>query len=260
MRLAGQTALVTGAASGISRAIAEAFAVQGATCICADYDGAGADGAAAAIREDGGQAIAVQCDVTCAQDVERAVQAAVAQTGRLDIVLNGAGIMLPQSLMETTPESLRATFEVNVFGLLAMVQASARVMIAGGRGGRIINIASIAGRVGSAGTAQYCASKAAVISITQSAAASFARHGITVNALAPGYIETPMWQRIRTHFSGEPQGPAAAAWDNNLAASVACGRLGVPADITGTAVFLASADAAYVVGQTINVHGGAVYS
>ena len=260
MRLAGQTALVTGAASGISRAIAEAFAAQGATVICADVNAAGAQAAAAAICSSGGHAIAVQCDVTRAEDIDGAVQTAIAATGRLDIVLNGAGIMVPQSLMETTLERLRATFEVNVFGLLAMIQAAGTAMIAGGRGGRIINIASIAGRVGSAGSAQYCASKAAVISITQSAAQSLARHGITVNALAPGYIETPMWHGIRTHFSGEAQGPAAAAFDNDLANTVACGRLGTPADITGTALFLASADAAYVIGQTINIDGGAVYS
>lgn len=260
MTLNGKTALVTGAASGIGRAIAQSYAGAGAFVICADLQADVVQATAEAICSSGGQAIAMACDVTQDADIAALMALAQAERGGLDILVNAAGIMRAQPVLETTRASMQALFDVNVFALLFLSQAAAKLMIAGGRGGRIINLASIAGRQGSAGTLQYCASKAAVISLTQSCAQGLAPHGITVNALAPGYIQTAMWREVQGLFTADASGVTAEQFDAHLAATVAAGRLGYPGDVAGVALFLASDDAAYVVGQTINVDGGVCFN
>lgn len=260
MRLSGKTALITGAASGIGKAIAQRFGGAGAYVICADLNGEAAEATASTIRASGGEAIAHGCDVTNEKDIAALMALAKQHRGGLDILVNAAGIMRAEPVLETTRASMQALFDVNVFALVFLTQAAAKLMIAGGRGGRVINLASIAGRQGSAGTMQYCASKAAVISITQSCAQGLAPHGIAVNALAPGYIQTPMWSQVQGLFTADASGVTAEQFDSHLAATVAAGRLGDPGDVAGVALFLASDDAGYVVGQTINVDGGVCFN
>lgn len=260
MRLTGKTAVVTGAASGINRAIALAFADEGATVICADRDGDAAASTARAIQHAGGVGHAVACDVTRQDDIDAVIDFASRTSGGLDILVNGAGIMSAQQLLEVTRDSFQAVFDVNVAGLFFMLQAAARAMIAGGRPGRIINLASIAGRQGNAGSLQYSASKAAVISITQSAGRALAPHGIAVNAIAPGFVQTNMWKEIQEMYVASSPGETAENFDAMLASTVAVGRLGLPSDILATALFLADGNAQYIVGQTINVDGGVFFS
>lgn len=255
MSLKNKTALVTGAASGIGREIALAYAAADAVVVCADRDVAGSEQTAATIRAAGGAASAVECDVASASAIDAAVTAAEQLTGRLDILLNAAGIMRSQSLLEITRDSFQATLDVNLLGLFFMLQAAAKTMIRLGNGGRIINIASIAGRRGIGDGTQYCASKAAVISVTQSAALALAEHGINVNAIAPGYIRTGMWTQIERHFSATA-GVTAETFNDGMAGTVAAKRLGTPQDLAGMALFLASDASAYVIGQTFNVDGG----
>lgn len=259
MGLAGKSALVTGAGSGIGKAAALAFADQGCAVLCADI---GADTAAVTAGEvvaSGGVASAYHCDVTQADDVRGVVAAAESAHDGLDILFNGAGVMRSQPLLDTTVESFQALLAVNLLGLFSVLQASARSMMERGRGGRIINVASIAGRRGNPGSIQYCASKAAVISVTQSAALALIPHGITVNAIAPGYIQTHMWTEIHRQFA-EPQGVTPDAFDAQLASTVAAGRLGTPADLIGSILFLASDAATYIVGQTLNIDGGVEFN
>ncbi|TVV74469.1 SDR family NAD(P)-dependent oxidoreductase [Sphingomonas solaris] len=260
MMLAGRVALVTGAGSGISREIAHAYAEQGATVICADRDGDAAERAAVAIRSAGARAQALRCDVTVEADRDAAVALATSFGGGLDILVNGAGILRAQPLLDVTVESFQSVLDVNVSGLFFMLQAGARAMIAGDRRGRIINLASIAGRQGVGTSVQYAASKAAVISITQSAGQALAAHGIRVNAIAPGFVRTAMWREIQAMAVADTPGVTARDFDDALARQVASGRLADPADIVGTALFLAGDGADYVVGQTINVDGGTIFN
>jgi NAD(P)-dependent dehydrogenase (short-subunit alcohol dehydrogenase family) len=260
VKFSGKTALVTGAASGISREIAVALGDEGAHVICADRNARGAAATVAMICSRGGTAHAVICDVTSAADIDAAVAFAGSVGAGLDILVNGAGIMRAESLLDVTRDSFDAVMGINARGLFFMLQAGARTMIAAGRQGRIVNLASISGRQGNAGALQYCASKAAVISITQSAAQALAPHGITVNAIAPGFVQTSMWAELEAMAEQKSPGTSAEQFNRHLASTVAVGRLAQPADIVSTALFLASADAHYVVGQTINVDGGVNYN
>jgi acetoin reductase-like protein len=252
MRLEGKVAVVTGGARGIGRAIATRYAAEGARVAIADIDGENAARTAAAI---GTGAFAVQVDVARQDQIEALVEAVVDRAGRIDILVNNAGIFDTAPLLELTREQWRGLFAVNVEGLFFTLQAVAAQMVAQGQGGKIINLASQAGRHGVALVSAYCATKAAVISITQSAALELIRHKINVNAIAPGVVDTPMWDRVDSLFArhlGLPVGERK----RQVGAAVPYGRMGVAEDLAGAAVFLASPDADYVVGQTLNVDGG----
>jgi D-sorbitol dehydrogenase (acceptor) len=255
MQLKNKVALVTGGARGIGRAVALRYAAEGAFPVVADLHAGEAEALAAEIRAGGGRAMAVPLDVTRAEAIEAAIVRTVEQAGSLDVLFNNAGIFEMQPVLEITRESWDRVFEVNTKGLFFTLQAAARRMVEQGRGGKVINLASEAGRQGQALVLHYCASKAAVISITQSAGLALIPHGINVNAIAPGVIDTPMWDTVDSLF---------AVYENlklgekkrQVARAVPHGRMGVPADIVGAAVFLASADSDYIVGQTLNVDGG----
>jgi acetoin reductase-like protein len=255
MRLEGKTAIVTGGARGIGRAICERYAAEGAHVVVADRLFAEAEATAAAIGAAGGQALAIALDVTDQASIDAIVERATREAGGVDILVNGAGIFDMAPLLEITQGSYQRVFAVNVEGLLFTLQAAARQMVAQGRGGKIINFASQAGRRGEALVAVYCASKAAVISLTQSAALALIPHKINVNAIAPGVIDTPMWDHVDA-LSAKYLNIPLGERKRQVGAAVPHGRMGRPDDIVGAAVFLASRESDYIVGQTLNVDGG----
>ncbi|MGI9336045.1 MAG: L-iditol 2-dehydrogenase [Gammaproteobacteria bacterium] len=252
MKLENKIALVTGAARGIGRAIAERYAEEGATVIIADRLIEQAHGTAQSI---GRGAFAVELDVSDQSSIEESVATTVERAGGLDILVNGAAVFDMAPILELTGDSFDRLFNINVKGLLFMTQAAARTMVHQGRGGKIINLASQAGRRGEALVAVYCASKAAVISITQSAGLALIEHGINVNAISPGVVDTPMWDDVDALFAKYENRPIGEK-KRLVGERVPYGRMGRPGDHAGAAVFLASADSDYVVAQTLNVDGG----
>lgn len=251
MRLQGKTALITGGARGIGRAIAEAFVAEGARVAIADRLAHEAAETAAAL---GAEAMAVTMDVTDLASIAAGVAAVEAAWGRIDVLVNNAGIFNMASIDKITVEDYRRQYDVNVGGTIFAIQAVVPNMKRHG-GGVIINFASQAGRRGEANIAIYCSTKAAVISITQSLALELAKDNIRVNAIAPGVIDTPMWDVVDAQFA-KYEGKAPGQKKREVGLAVPMGRMGVPEDIAGPCVFLATDDARYVTAQTLNVDGG----
>ena len=252
MRLRGKSALITGAARGIGRAFAEAYVAEGATVAIADINLRAAEATAAEI---GPAAYAVHLDVTAQASIESCVAMVQARAGGLDILINNAALFDLAPITAITRASFDRLFAINVAGTLFMLQACAKVMIAQGRGGRIINMASQAGRRGEPLVAVYCATKAAVISLTQSAGLNLIAHGINVNAIAPGVVDGEHWDGVDALFA-KHEHLSPGEKKRAVGAAVPIGRMATPADLTGMAVFLASRDADYIVAQTYNVDGG----
>lgn len=252
MRLAGKTALITGAARGIGRAFAAAYVAEGARVAIADIDLHAAQATAADL---GDAAMAIKLDVADQGSIEAAVQAAVDGLGQIDILINNAAVFTAAPITEITRADYARAFDINVAGPLFTLQAVAHHMIAQGIRGKIINMASQAGRRGEPLVAVYCASKAAVISLTQSAGLNLIQHGINVNAISPGVVDGAHWDGVDALFAkyeGKPLGQKKA----EVGAAVPYGRMGQAEDLTGMAVFLASQESDYVVSQTFNVDGG----
>ncbi|TIM70274.1 MAG: L-iditol 2-dehydrogenase [Mesorhizobium sp.] len=252
MRLRGKSALITGSARGIGRAFAEAYVREGATVAIGDINLEAAEKAASEI---GAKAYAVKLDVTDLASIEAAVKAVETRAGGLDIVVNNAALFDLAPIVEISKASYDRLFSVNVAGTLFMLQAAARSMIAAGRGGKIINMASQAGRRGEALVAVYCATKAAVISLTQSAGLDLIKHRINVNAIAPGVVDGEHWDHVDALFAKYEHRPKGEK-KRLVGEAVPYGRMGTAQDLTGMAVFLASDDAEYIVAQTYNVDGG----
>jgi NAD(P)-dependent dehydrogenase (short-subunit alcohol dehydrogenase family) len=250
MRLQGKSALITGAARGIGAAFAEAYVREGATVTIGDIALDAAQATADAIG-----AHAVRLAVSAQGSIDAAVAETVAARGRIDILVNNAALFDLAPIVDITRESWDRLFSVNAAGTLFTLQAVARHMIARGGGGKIINMASQAGRRGEALVAVYCATKAAVISLTQSAGLDLIKHGINVNAIAPGVVEGEHWDHVDSLFA-RYEGLAPGEKKAQVAAAVPYGRMGRPEDLTGMAVFLASPEADYIVAQTYNVDGG----
>ena len=257
MRLDGKAAIVTGGGSGIGRAISLRFAQEGASVVVADLNEDAARAVAGEITGAGGdrRAAAVAVDVRDQAQVQRMVDTAVERFGGVDILVNNAGVGKILPFFETTESDWDLMFDVNCKGLLWCSQAVARRMIEQGRGGKIVNLASQAGRRGEALVLAYCASKACVISMTQSMALALAPPKITVNGLAPGIVDTPFWDEVDRQVAklldmeiGEPK--------RTFTAQIPLGRIEQPEDVAAAAVFLASADADYITQQTLNVDGG----
>jgi len=251
-RLAGKSALITGAARGIGRAFAQAYVREGARVAIADIDLARARATAAEL---GDAAIAVEMDVSRQESIERAVSETIAALGGIDILINNAAIFTAAPVTEITRDDFERVFDINVAGTLFTLQAVARHMIERGEGGKIINMASQAGRRGEPLVAVYCASKAAVISLTQSAGLNLISHGINVNAISPGVVDGEHWDGVDAFFA-KYENKAPGQKKTEVGNAVPFGRMGTAEDLCGMAVFLASADADYVVGQTYNVDGG----
>ena len=252
MKLKDKVAVVTGGAQGIGAAIVRGFAAEGAQVVIADM---AIDKAEALASELGDKATAVQLDVRDLASIEAMVDSVTRTHGGIDILVNNAAVFDMGPLLEISEESFDLQFSVNVKGLLFTLQAVAKRMVAQGRHGKIINMASQAGRRGEALVAVYCATKAAVISITQSAGLALIKHGINVNGIAPGVVDTPMWDQVDALFARYENLPIGEK-KRQVGLAVPAGRMGDPDDYRGAAVFLASCDADYVVAQTLNVDGG----
>lgn len=257
MQLKGKTAIITGGARGIGRAIAERYVREGARVVIADLNEAGAREVAGAI---GGGSFGVQLDVTRQDSIDAMMQAVVERSGRLDILVNNAGLFDMAPTLEITRESYARVYAVNVEGLLFTSQAAAKQMIAQGRdergvAGKIINFASQAGRRGEPLVAVYCSSKAAVISLTQSTGLDLIRHGINVNAIAPGVVDNEHWNEVDAKFA-RYENLQPGEKKRMVAAAVPFGRMARPDEIANLAAFLASGDADYIVAQTYNIDGG----
>lgn len=258
--MTGRSCIVTGAARGIGRAIGEALLDEGADVCFADMN---ADLVAEVASLNAGRASAHGGDVTHAVvDVTKRdqVQAMVAHTvdqfGKLDVKFNNAGINKPMNFLDVTEDNWNAIMTVNGLGVLIGTQEAAKQMISQGAGGKIINTASIASRQGFDNVAPYCASKFAVVSLTQSAARDLASHGITVTGFAPGVVATEMWEDVDRDLMeiGASERPGQAMQE--FSSEILKGRVATPSDITGTTTFLASPASDYMTGQIVMIDGG----
>jgi len=258
-RLDSRHALLTGAGGGIGLAVAAAYLEEGASCTVADLSPQAPASVAELMGRFSEQLQYVRADVTDPDSVRDLLVAAQRRFGPVDILFNNAAVFDMAPLFESSLAMYQRLFDVNVKGMFLVMQQVLQGMVDGGRTGAIINLASQAGRRGEALVAHYCASKAAVISYTQSAALAMAPHGIRVNAIAPGVVDTPMWEHVDALFA-RYEGLALGEKKKAVGLAVPLGRMGTPADIAGAAVFLASDDAAYITAQTLNVDGGSVMS
>jgi galactitol 2-dehydrogenase len=252
MRLKDKVAIITGSARGIGRGFAEAYVREGATVAIADINFAAAEACA---KEIGPKAIAVHMDVSKLDSITKAVDEVVTKAGQIDILVNNAALFDLAPIVEITEASYNKLFSINVYGVLFTMQAVAKHMIARGKGGKIINMASQAGRRGEALVGVYCATKATVISLTQSAGLNLIQHGINVNAMAPGVVEGEHWDHVDSMFAKYENRPLGEK-KKIVGASVPIGRMATPKDLEGMAIFLASSESDYIVSQTYNVDGG----
>ena len=258
-RLAGRHALLTGAGGGIGLAVTAAYLAEGAHCTAVDIAAEPGAGIAALIERHGDRLAYAAADVTRIASLDGLVGGAAQRFGTVDLLFNNAAVFDMAPLLESGEAMYQRLFDVNVKGMFFVMQTVLARLVAAGRRGSIVNLASQAGRRGEALVAHYCASKAAVISYTQSAALAMAPYGIRVNAIAPGVIDTPMWQGVDALFARyehlQPGEKKAA-----VGKAVPLGYMGAPDDIAGAAVFLASDESSYITAQTLNVDGGNVMS
>lgn len=252
MRLKGKSAIITGAARGIGAAFAAAYVREGATVAIADIDMVRAEQTAKAI---GPSAFAIRLDVTDQVSIDSAIAEVEKRCGGIDILINNAALFDMAPIVEITRASYDRLFSINVAGTFFTLQAVARSMIKHKRKGKIINMASQAGRRGEALVAVYCATKATIISLTQSAGLDLIKHGINVNAIAPGVVDGEHWAGVDALFA-KYENLAIGEKKKQVAAGVPYGRMGTPEDLVGMAVFLASDESNYIVAQTYNVDGG----
>ena len=259
-RVSDRVCIVTGAAQGIGRAIGEALLDEGAKVCFADINGAKVTEVAETNRSRlNGHADAVtsaQVDVTDRAQVRAMVAHTVETFGRLDVKFNNAGVNKPMNFMDVTEDNWNFIMGVNGLGCMIGMQEAARQMIKQGTGGKIINTASIASRQGFDNVAPYCASKFAVVSLTQSAARDLAKHDITVTGFAPGVVATEMWEQVDQDLMeiGAAERPGQAM--EEFSAEILKGRVATPSDITGTTTFLAAKDSDYMTGQIVMIDGG----
>jgi len=243
LKLAGKVALVTGAAQGIGRAIALLLARNGADIVVSDINLEKAEETVKEIRAIGPKAMAVKVDVSNLSDVERMVEDIIEKLAKIDILVNNAGITRDKLILRMTEEDWDAVLGVNLKGTFNCTKTVIRHM-AKQRSGKIVNIASVVGEMGNAGQANYSASKAGVIGLTKTIAREYAQRGINVNAIAPGYIETPMTDALPEKAKDE------------LKKLIPMERLGKPEDVAEAVLFLVCEESSYITGQVLNVNGG----
>ena len=244
MRLSGKVALVTGSARGIGKTIVERFAAEGAVVVLSDVaNEAAAAETLSAIAGGGGKGMVEMFDVGDAAQVDAAVQHILAEQGRIDILVNNAGITRDSLLMRLSEEDFDAVLRTNLKGTFLLTKAVSRHMMKQ-RSGRIVNLSSVVGQMGNAGQSNYSAAKAGIIGFTKSMARELASRGVTVNAIAPGFIMTAMTAAL-------PENVRQGFLDQ-----IPMGKFGTPEDVAELAVYLASDGASYVTGQVIGINGG----
>ncbi len=248
--LASVSTVITGAGKGIGAAIARRYALEGARVAIADLDVALARKLRAELVAQGAEAIAIEMDVTSRDDVRSGLAVVRDRFGGVDVMVNNAGVSNRSTVFDTEEESWMRHQRVNGLGTLIGMQEAAKLMIERGTRGKIINVTSISGRRNNADWVAYAASKAVTSSLVQSGARALAPHGITVTGLAPGIVETPLWEGV----DADP-GSRAARFAR-YAADIPLGYVSQPEDLAGTAVFLAGSDSDYMTGQIVTVDGG----
>ena len=259
-RLAGKHALLTGAGGGIGLAVARAYLQQGARCTVVDIAPGPSAGYAEATAGFEDRARYIAADITQMAQIDTLISAAEARFGPVQVLFNNAAVFDMAPLLDSGEAMFDRLFAVNVKGMFFVMQkVLARMVAQPVQGGAVVNMASQAGRRGEALVAHYCATKAAVISYTQSAAMAMAPHQIRVNAISPGVIDTPMWGQVDALFA-RYENLALGEKKKQVGLAVPLGYMGTPDDICGAAVFLASDEARYITAQTLNVDGGAVMS
>ncbi|MBI2491858.1 MAG: glucose 1-dehydrogenase [Candidatus Rokubacteria bacterium] len=250
MKLKGQTALVTGGGRGIGRAIVLALAREGAQVAVLDIDRDAAEVVRREAEQLGVKALALGVDLTRRAEVERGIAELLAQWGQLDVVVNNAGWDKMQPFLESDEATWDRIIAINYKALLYVCKAALPPMVARGAGGRVINIASDAGRVGSSNEAVYAGTKGAIIAFGKTLAREVARHRITVNTVCPGITETALLQGMRAESEKNARVIEA------IGRTIPLGRIGAPEDVAAAVAFLASPEATYITGQSISVSGG----
>jgi len=264
-RVSGRSCIVTGAAQGIGRAIGEALLDEGAAVCFADMNASQvaevAEANAARAEKAGGAVCHAAVNVTDRAQTRAMIDMVAERFGRLDVMFNNAGVNKPMNFLDVTEENWNFIMGVNGLGCMIGMQEAARQMIAQGRdadgmGGKIVNTASIASRQGFDNVAPYCASKFAVVSLTQSGARDLAKHGITVTGFAPGVVATEMWEQVDQDLMeiGAAERPGQAM--EEFSSEILKGRVAAPQDVTGTTTFLAAKDSDYMTGQIVMIDGG----
>ena len=251
--------IVTGSARGIGRAMAMAVAADGAQLTIADINHDAATAVAAEIEGAGGRAISVRVDVADRSSVRQMVARSVAEFGKLDVIFNNAGVAQGKPFLSITEEDWHKIMTVNGLGVLICMQEAVTQMIKQGHGGKVINTASIASKQCYEPMVAYGASKFAVAALTQGGARAFGKHGITVNAIGPGVVETDLWQSVEKDFRTEGLTHKHNEAMDNIVPQIALGRASVPEDLGGVASFLASSGSDYMTGQCLMVDGGFVF-
>ncbi len=259
-RFSGKTIIVTGSGKekGLGQAILRRFADEGASCVVSDVKiDAEAEGVAEELRKRGAKAAAIACDVSDAAQCAALVEQVVADFGTVDVFVNNAGIgFMMKPMLDVDPEDWATVIGVNLSGAFYCTQAAAKAMIAGGKGGRIINIASQAAKTGFPHLPAYVSSKHGMIGLTRATALELGGHGITVNAVCPNHVTTGLGAMQNEYFSKLLGFETVEAYLANMAAKNPMGRPGLPSDTAAACAWLASDDAFYVTGEAINVSGG----
>ncbi len=245
MKLDGKTAIVTGAAQGIGKEIACSLAKEGANVVVSDIDIEHAEQTADQIRKMGRETLVIKADVSMPEDAANIIEETIDKLGSLDILVNNAGITRDNFVLRMKNDDWDKVLAINLKGTFNCIKAAAKVMLKQ-RKGRIVNMASIIGLIGNAGQANYAASKAGVIALTKSCAKEFGSRGITVNAIAPGFISTRMTEVLKEDTK------------QRMLGNIPLGRFGLPTDVANLVLFLVSDEANYITGQVINVDGGMV--
>jgi meso-butanediol dehydrogenase/(S,S)-butanediol dehydrogenase/diacetyl reductase len=257
-RVQDRVVIVTGGAGGIGAAACHAIAAEGGKVVVADLDAGAAQVVADAIVQSGGSAASVGVDVTDRSQVRAMIEQAVDTFGALNVIFHNAGMNRPRDFMDVDEENFESIVRVNTWGVIVCTQEAARQMIAQGSGGKVINTGSIASRQGFWDFVPYCVAKFGTLAITQATARGLIGHGITVNAFAPGVVDTPMWVGLNEDIREIHAQPADADPMREFATGTLMGRPAAPAELAPFLVYLASAESDYMTGQMYMVDGGQV--
>jgi meso-butanediol dehydrogenase / (S,S)-butanediol dehydrogenase / diacetyl reductase len=257
-RVAGRVVIVTGGAGGIGGAACRAIAAEGGKVVVGDLDADRARSVAEIINADGGEATSIGVDVTDRPSVRTMIQAAVDTFGEVNVIFNNAGMNRPRGFMEVDEDNFEQILRVNTWGVIVCTQEAAKQMIAQGSGGKIINTGSIASRQGFWDFVPYCVAKFGVLAVTQATARGLVEHGITVNAFAPGVVDTPMWVGLNEDIRAIHDQPEDADPMREFATGTLVGRPAAPEELAPFLVYLASQESDYMTGQMYMVDGGQV--